>query len=283
MTGMTDSVAERPSVEVALPAEQVPRRSHHEELLPKMVKTEKWDVFVSYASEDREDVVEPLVQHLSDLGLEVWYDQEQLQVGDRLRREIERGLARCRFGVVVLSPSFLSKHYPTMELDGLAQREHDGQNLILPVWHGITAEQLRQESPTLADRVALSWDEGVEAVATDLVNVIKPDRCDQAKPAGSGRDLRQPTDVSLSVEGEKILTQVARFYDNPVYGHKIAVLLDRPSAETDSVLFTLVDRRLLVEQYEGRERFYRLSRQGLDYVSRHRLLEEHGYEPRWRA
>ena len=245
-----------------------------------MVKTEIWDVFVSYASEDREDVVEPLVKHLRDLGLEVWYDQLQLQVGDRLRRKIEEGLARCRFGVVVLSPSFLSKHYPAMELDGLAQREHNGQNLILPVWHGITAEQLRQESPTLADRVGLNWDRGVEAVAAALVSVIKPDRYDQAEPVGSGPHLRQPTDVPLGVEGEEILTQVARFYDSPVYGHKIAVLLDRPSAETDSVLFTLVDRRLLVAQYEGRERFYRLSRQGLDYVSRHRLLEKHGYEPR---
>jgi hypothetical protein len=34
-----------------------------------------WDAFISYASEDREDVVKPLVKILSDYGLKIWYDK----------------------------------------------------------------------------------------------------------------------------------------------------------------------------------------------------------------
>ena len=89
------------------------------------------DVFVYYASEDREAVVGPLAAMLSELGLRVWYDQMELRVGDSLRRKIDDGLTRCRFGVVILSESFFGKHYPESELNGLDQREQDGEKVIL--------------------------------------------------------------------------------------------------------------------------------------------------------
>jgi len=40
-----------------------------------------------------------------------------------LRQSIDRGLAKSRFGIVVVSPSFLQKDWPRRELDGLVARE----------------------------------------------------------------------------------------------------------------------------------------------------------------
>ena len=37
---------------------------------------------------------------------------------------------------------------------GLAQREVDGQKVLLPIWHGVDAAMVRRYSPPLADRVA---------------------------------------------------------------------------------------------------------------------------------
>ena len=93
-------------------------------------ESKEWHAFVCYASEDREAVARPLATLLSDLGLRVWYDEMELRVGDRLRRKIDAGLARCRFGVVILSESFFGKHYPESELDGLAQREQDHGDVL---------------------------------------------------------------------------------------------------------------------------------------------------------
>jgi hypothetical protein len=89
----------------------------------------EWDVFVSHASEDKEEFARPLAQALKDRGLRVWFDEFTLRVGDSLRRSIDRGLAHSRYGVVVISPAFLSKEWPQKELDGLMAREVDGRKV----------------------------------------------------------------------------------------------------------------------------------------------------------
>ena len=136
---------------------------------------QEWDVFVCYASEDREDVAGPLAAMLTELGLRVWYDQMELRVGDSLRRRIDDGLSRCRFGVVILSESFFGKRYPESELNGLDQREHDGGKVILPVWYDVDVATVRRHSPRLADRVALKWQDGIAAVVAGLLEVVAPD------------------------------------------------------------------------------------------------------------
>jgi hypothetical protein len=121
------------------------------------VDTQFLDVFISHATEDKEDVARPLAEALRKLGLRVWYDEFELSVGDSLRRKIDNGLARSRFGIVVLSPSFFEKNWPQYELDGLVAKEvQHGQKVILPLWHKLSKDEVMRFSPTLADRVALS-------------------------------------------------------------------------------------------------------------------------------
>src|ERR1051325_3140270 len=75
-----------------------------------------YDAFICHASEDKDDLVRPLAEGLMKLGHKIWYDEFQLRVGDSLRRSIDKGLARSRFGIVVLSPSFFAKNWPQYEL-----------------------------------------------------------------------------------------------------------------------------------------------------------------------
>ncbi len=136
--------------------------------------TQRWDVFVSHASEDKESFVRPLVEALRSHGLEVWFDEATLKVGDGLRRSIEKGLSKSQYGVVVISKAFLSKEWPQRELDGLVSREDDGIKVVLPVWHEITASEVRMSSPMLADRLAVPSSKGIPAVVQELLQVIRP-------------------------------------------------------------------------------------------------------------
>lgn len=74
----------------------------------------QYDVFVSHATEDKDELVRPLAHGLQRRGLVVWYDEFELRLGDSLRRKIDLGLAASRFGVVVLSPAFFAKNWPAV-------------------------------------------------------------------------------------------------------------------------------------------------------------------------
>lgn len=131
-------------------------------------------VFICHATEDKDDVVRPLAQSLRTQGYDVWFDEYALQLGDSLRREIERGLRECDFGVVVLSPNFFAKEWPQRELDSLTAREiQERRKLILPVWHRITAAAITRYSPNLADKVAVNTSEGIDHVATCVLRTLR--------------------------------------------------------------------------------------------------------------
>jgi hypothetical protein len=139
----------------------------------------EFDVFISHASEDKEDVARPLSEVLIARGLRVWLDEQELMLGDVLGRKIDEGLARSRFGVVILSPYFFAKHWPRRELDGLVARETtDGVKVILPIWHNTTQVQVTAESPTLGARLAVDTVQGIDAVANEIEKVVAHDRSD---------------------------------------------------------------------------------------------------------
>lgn len=134
----------------------------------------EYDVFISHASEDKDDVVRPLAHALSDGGLNVWYDEFELRIGDSLRRKIDMGLAKSRFGVVVLSRSFFGKGWTNYELDGLVTRAVSGEQILLPIWHEITKKELIDYSPSLADKVARSTGtHTIEEIASEIIDVIR--------------------------------------------------------------------------------------------------------------
>src|SRR3954453_17085222 len=92
------------------------------------------DVFISFASEDRARFVEPLLTALRERRIGCWYDAEQIALGDDFRRRMDEGLARARFGVVLLSPRYITKYWPQAELSALfAQEAAFNDTRILPV------------------------------------------------------------------------------------------------------------------------------------------------------
>jgi len=143
--------------------------AHDDDVLPA------YDVFISHASEDKDDLVRPLAEALRERGLDVWYDEFELKLGASLRRSLDRGIANSRFGIVVFSKAFFGKNWTNYELDGLVAREmHGGQQLVLPLWHNISKAEVIAASPSLADKVALrTTDLTIEEIADEVANAIR--------------------------------------------------------------------------------------------------------------
>ena len=136
--------------------------------------TEDWDhdCFICHASEDKESFVRDLARTLRTRGLRVWYDEFTLRLGDSLWRKINQGLANSRYGIVVLSKYFFEKKWPQDELDGLVARERDGKKVILPIWHGVTKEDVLKFSPILAGRMAASTSKGLDFVVREIIKAM---------------------------------------------------------------------------------------------------------------
>jgi len=133
----------------------------------------EFDVFISHASEDKDQVVRPLALALQNGGLKVWYDEFELKIGDSLRRKIDKGLAKSRFGVVVLSKSFLGKGWANYELDGIITRSVTGEQVVLPIWHEITKQEVIDYSPSLADKLARNTaTHTIDEIAAEIIEVI---------------------------------------------------------------------------------------------------------------
>lgn len=143
------------------------------------------DVFLSHASEDKDDFVRPLANALQDRGIDVWYDEFSLSVGDSLRESIDLGLGSSRFGVVVFSSAFFAKNWPKHELNGLVTKEMaGGDKVVLPIWHKVSRDEVAHFSPTLADKVALNTGiQSLDEIVEQLVEVIRPEPDEFSKGA----------------------------------------------------------------------------------------------------
>ena len=143
-----------------------------------MAPNEEYDVFVSHAYEDKESFVDEFVAALRNQGLKVWYDTDKLKWGSSLREEIDRGLTKSKYGVVVLSPNYINedKYWTKAELNGLFQVETINGKTILPIWHNLTKKQVVEYSPIIADRKAMTTALMTpEEIAAELKRLFTPD------------------------------------------------------------------------------------------------------------
>ncbi|WP_448697836.1 TIR domain-containing protein [Mucilaginibacter sp. AW1-3] len=142
------------------------------ESLPFTNLLKTWDVFISHASEEKDDIAKPLAKMLENAGLRVWIDKSEIAIGDSIRSKIDEGLFNSVFGIIILSQNFFQKEWTKNEFDALLALEVNGQHKILPVWHGVTKEEVFRFSPILAGRLAANTSDGLEQLSAMLIDTI---------------------------------------------------------------------------------------------------------------
>ena len=146
-----------------------------QEYAKKRSELEKPLAFISHDYRDKDELVRELARQLLKLLCPVWYDEYSLRVGDSLRESIEKGLKEAKNCIIILSPNFLSnKGWGKAEFDSIYMREIlEKKNIMLPVWHNVTREQVYAYSPRLAEKFGLHSSLGVEELARRLARKIK--------------------------------------------------------------------------------------------------------------
>ena len=139
----------------------------------------EYDVFISHANSDKEELVEDLYKSLNKLGIKIFYDKETIEWGDNWKEKILNGVKKAEFAIIVISENFFGREWTEKELSELLTRQNrNGQKLILPIIKNITLEQLQQKYPSVADIHAIdsknhSTDEIALMFAKQLIKRLK--------------------------------------------------------------------------------------------------------------
>lgn len=128
------------------------------------------DVFLCHAWDDRKGAAKELHDLLESKGVTIWFSEKDVPLGSSLLREIDKGLAKSR--IVLVTPSFLKR----VEGEGIADKELSAllaRDLLVPIVHNTTFEDLREVSPLLGSRSGLSTiEESMVDVAAKIAELV---------------------------------------------------------------------------------------------------------------
>jgi hypothetical protein len=133
--------------------------------------TKPYHVFISYATED-EALAKELDLSLRWLGLSVWFAPIALEIGEKLLDSINAGLAASQYGLLLLSPNYVSKKWTSYELDVLHRQHIEEHKKLFPIWHDIDKDQLDRWNRGLSGIFALRSTEGPTVIAQKVANVV---------------------------------------------------------------------------------------------------------------
>ena len=130
------------------------------------------DVFLCHAWDDRQGAAKELHDLLESRGVRVWFSEKDIALGTPLLREIDRGLAKSRVGIVLVTPALLRR----LPAEGIADKELSAllaRDQLVPLVHETTYEALREVSPLLASRSGLNTaEEPMADVAAKIAELV---------------------------------------------------------------------------------------------------------------
>lgn len=130
------------------------------------------DVFLCHAWDDRRGAATELNDLLEAKGVSVWFSEKDIVLGQPFLREIDRGLAKSRTGLVLVTPALLKR----VDNRGISDKELSellSRDLLIPVVHGTTYDDVRSVSPLLGSRNGLDTaEDSMEDIATKIAELV---------------------------------------------------------------------------------------------------------------
>ncbi|MBL3657379.1 toll/interleukin-1 receptor domain-containing protein [Fulvivirga sediminis] len=197
--------------------------------------TYEYDVFISYAIEDKISIVTELVHKLKESGIRVWYAGHQLSMGHGVNETIKDGLSKSRHAVLILSHNYFSKSWPRREYNVLWSKENQVRKL-LPIWHGVSEDEVKEFDATLANNYGIPSSEGVDHVVRIIVKTINDAK--GTSPSTFSIAQKNIQQRSLTISIPLVLMTLASF----IYYH---LNIDLPP---EDVIASTIEKRIKLQE-----------------------------------
>ena len=157
------------------------------------------DAFISYAHVDQE-WVRVLAENLHQSGVDLFYDEWEIGAGDVLVHKLDQGILNTRNGVIVVSPTALSRPWVQEEYAAMMTRAVAGKQRVIPV-----LLKDAEMPPFLAARVYVDFRNADGPVyrqrVEELVRALKGER--RGPPPRDGGPLKPPPGTGFVAEGKR--------------------------------------------------------------------------------
>lgn len=137
-----------------------------------MYHSYSYDLFISHTVEDKILLVNELAARLEAQGIKVWYTGRELSIGDEVCDTLVEGMRHCRYGIIVFSPSYISKMKPSADFSTLINYKREGKKVIIPVLFEVTSGELVTKNILPEDARAIYSNQGLDHVVNLLLEQI---------------------------------------------------------------------------------------------------------------
>lgn len=136
---------------------------------------ETWDVFISYATEDKESIATPLYNKLKELGLIVWYDKSKMKKGRNTATQISHAIKESKYIIIIYSPNYKQKHkkWTKSEENIASYLSIEKGKIIIPIYHEITEEVLEDIDEFIKPNLAYDTEKiGIEELSSEIAKDV---------------------------------------------------------------------------------------------------------------
>jgi RNA-directed DNA polymerase len=131
-----------------------------------------YDIFISHASEDKEEIARPVFEACGRLGLKAFLDEAHIGWGQSFTTKINTALGSARTVLAIVSASSVAKEWPVLEVNAALAFEASGQKKVVPL---IIGKPDLSKLPLLSIKDSMFWSGNADAVAQRLRAAAKGD------------------------------------------------------------------------------------------------------------
>lgn len=188
-----------------------------------MVSNYKYDVFISHAFEDKENIADPLNIALRQAGFKVWYSGTDLKAGDDLEHRIPEAISQSKYGIVILSKDYLKSKWGEKELAQLALLEKTTKRkIILPIWHNVSVNEIKYTFPFHINRFALHSKSGMALIQLKLIAELKKEEPQLLPVKENSKKRKNKSEDRINNTGIFIKSEQIQMQGNSIAGRDFA-------------------------------------------------------------
>lgn len=161
------------------------------------------NIFISFSGTAREKFAIKFLNFYKQYGLNCWYDQHELFLGDELKKTItQKGIETANYSILIINKTYLSRNWPCQEAIKLyEQLEIKRDSVIFPILLDITKEDVKNYTTNFLLNIKyqfLHTGESITHIGLQILNRIFHDITMQSKLKNMDDALRYFKRLTLS-------------------------------------------------------------------------------------